>query len=86
VNGRVDIMAIRTFKRSAADPGGLLDVKCWMLDSPARCHAGTISQASCSQNMRRPPRPAGGTSMNGIIYLIGLIVVIMAILSFLGLR
>jgi hypothetical protein len=27
-----------------------------------------------------------GTSMHGIIYLIGLIVVIMAILSFLGLR
>lgn len=27
-----------------------------------------------------------GSSMNGIIYLIGLIVVIMAILSFLGLR
>jgi hypothetical protein len=30
--------------------------------------------------------PAGGAHMNGIIYLIGLIVVIMAILSFLGLR
>jgi hypothetical protein len=30
--------------------------------------------------------PAGGTPMNGIIYLIGLIVVILAILSFFGLR
>jgi hypothetical protein len=30
--------------------------------------------------------PAGGTIMNGIIYLIGLIVVILAILSFFGLR
>lgn len=30
--------------------------------------------------------PVGGTSMNGIIYLIGLIVVIMFILSLLGLR
>jgi hypothetical protein len=30
--------------------------------------------------------PTGGTPMNGIIYLIGLIVVIMAILSLLGLR
>jgi hypothetical protein len=28
----------------------------------------------------------GGTQMNGIIYLIGLIVVILAILSFFGLR
>jgi hypothetical protein len=27
-----------------------------------------------------------GTSMNGIIYLVGLIVVVMAILSFVGLR
>jgi hypothetical protein len=86
VNGRVDIMAVRTFKRSAAEPGGLIYVDCWMLDSPARCHAGTISQASCSQDMCWPPRPAGGTSMHGIIYLIGLIVVLMAILSFLGLR
>jgi small-conductance mechanosensitive channel len=39
------------------------------------------------------PRPSGGTrvtttraAMNGLIYLIGLIVVIMAILSFFGLR
>jgi hypothetical protein len=30
--------------------------------------------------------PAGGAPMHGIIYLIGLIVVIMAILSFFGLR
>jgi hypothetical protein len=27
-----------------------------------------------------------GTSMNGVIYLVGLIVVVMAILSFVGLR
>jgi hypothetical protein len=27
-----------------------------------------------------------GTSMNGIIYLVGLVVVVMAILSFVGLR
>ena len=55
-----------------------------MVDSPAGCHAGTNSTRSCSQVMRRPEsRPEG---MNGIIYLIGLIVVIMAILSFLGLR
>ena len=33
-----------------------------------------------------PIRPRGGTPMNGIIYLVGLIVVIMVILSFLGLR
>jgi hypothetical protein len=38
------------------------------------------------------PRPSGGArvttraAMNGLIYLIGLIVVIMAILSFFGLR
>jgi hypothetical protein len=31
-------------------------------------------------------RPRGATPMNGIIYLVGLIVVIMFILSFLGLR
>jgi hypothetical protein len=29
---------------------------------------------------------AGGSSMNGIIYLVGLIVVVMAILSFVGIR
>ena len=56
-----------------------------MVDSPAGCHAGTNSTRSCSQGMRRPEsRPE--EPMNGIIYLIGLIVVIMAILSFLGLR
>ncbi|WP_424630701.1 hypothetical protein [Bradyrhizobium sp. SYSU BS000235] len=38
-----------------------------------------INASSVQQN-------SGGSSMNGIIYLIGLIVVIMAILSFLGLR
>jgi len=57
-----------------------------MVDSPAGCHAGTNSTRSCSQGMRRPESRPEGTFMNGIIYLIGLIVVIMAILSFLGLR
>lgn len=35
---------------------------------------------------RRDSSTAGASSMDGIIYLIGLIVVIMAILSFFGLR
>jgi hypothetical protein len=34
----------------------------------------------------RPRTPAGAAAMNGIIYLVGLIVIIMFILSFLGLR
>jgi hypothetical protein len=34
----------------------------------------------------RPRAPAGVGAMNGIIYLVGLIVIIMFILSFLGLR
>jgi hypothetical protein len=32
------------------------------------------------------PTPSGGLIMDGIIYLVGLIVIIMAILSFFGLR
>ena len=40
---------------------------------------------------RRPPRtlsmrPDLGVTMNGVIYLVGLVVVILAILSFFGLR
>ena len=57
-----------------------------MVDSSAGCHGGTNSTHSCSQGMRRPPGPVGGTPMHGIIYLVGLIVVILAILSFFGLR
>ena len=57
-----------------------------MVDSPAGCHGGTNSADSCSQGMRRPRGAGRRKPMNGIIYLIGLIVVIMAILSFLGLR
>ncbi len=34
----------------------------------------------------RPCRRTGGSSVNSIIYIIGLIVVVLAILSFLGLR
>jgi len=37
----------------------------------------------CARSRRHAQREAG---MNGLIYLVGLIVVIMAILSFLGLR
>lgn len=33
-----------------------------------------------------PPRPAGSLAVHQIIYIIGLIVVIMVILTFLGLR
>jgi len=57
-----------------------------MVDSPPGCHGGTNSTRSCSQGMRRPRGAGRRKPMNGIIYLIGLIVVIMAILSFLGLR
>lgn len=35
---------------------------------------------------RGPKQPAGALVMNNIIYIVGLIVVVLAILSFLGLR
>jgi hypothetical protein len=35
---------------------------------------------------RGAEQPAGGTAMNNIIYIVGLVVVVLAILSFLGLR
>lgn len=47
---------------------------------------GTISPSPGSMLIATSPAPPGGGTMNGIIYLVGLIVVIMAILSFLGLR
>jgi small-conductance mechanosensitive channel len=31
-------------------------------------------------------QPTGGSAMNNIIYIVGLVVVVLAILSFLGLR
>jgi hypothetical protein len=48
---------------------------------------GTILAPHGSLPMERPVRPGWRSiPMNGIIYLVGLIVVIMFILSFLGLR
>jgi hypothetical protein len=47
---------------------------------------GTNPACSGSLPMSRAGRSGVEEHMNGIIYLIGLIVVIMAILSFLGLR
>jgi hypothetical protein len=57
------------------------------LRAPARPN-GTIPRhpGSWGGDPRSPERGAKEQPMNGIIYLIGLIVVIMAILSFLGLR
>ena len=49
---------------------------------------GTIPPSPRSNSHRKPARKSGPeeSAMNGIIYLVGLIVVIMFILSFLGLR
>ena len=47
---------------------------------------GTIRCAPCSLGMMSRQQAGGGTPMHGIIYLVGLIVVILAILSFFGLR
>jgi hypothetical protein len=56
-------------------------------DSPRRREL--FSRPSVSFDINRAPsrlRSKGAKAMNGIIYIIGLIVVIMAILSFFGLR
>jgi hypothetical protein len=45
-----------------------------------------LFRTSSLHNRNQLPSSSGGASMNGIIYLVGLIVVIMFILSFLGLR
>jgi hypothetical protein len=48
---------------------------------------GNFSQGFCVLVLRTPcERAFGRQSMSGLIYLIGLIVVILAILSFFGLR
>ena len=67
-----------------ADSGGLLRRPtsrnaAVALREPIACAPVHWAEPACGE-------PAGGAHMNGIIYLIGLIVVIMAILSFLGLR
>jgi hypothetical protein len=57
------------------------------LPLPARRLRNHHCACRFSLRKRRQPRKAlGGANMNGLIYLIGLIVVIMAILSFFGLR
>ena len=48
--------------------------------------SGTIPAHPCSLRRSRPLGAGVEEHMNGIIYLVGLIVVIMFILSFLGLR
>ena len=49
---------------------------------------GTIRRSPGSNTHREPAHKSGPeeSAMNGIIYIVGLIVVIMFILSFLGLR
>ena len=50
---------------------------------------GTISTISAFHSERRAGtnvRPKARSAMNGLIYLVGLVVVIMAVLSFLGMR
>jgi hypothetical protein len=47
---------------------------------------GTIPPSPSSGAYREPAPSPEDTPMNGIIYLVGLIVIIMFILSFLGLR
>jgi hypothetical protein len=52
---------------------------------PAQRH--NLAEPNRSTGVQKTTRgPAGDLAMNQIIYLIGLVVVIMAILSFLGLR
>lgn len=48
-----------------------------------RC--GTRAAADC-RGSRGLTQPSGGYAMNNIIYIVGLVVVVLAILSFLGLR
>lgn len=43
-------------------------------------------RASRQPRKRGLEQPAGGSVMNNIIYIVGLVVVVLAILSFLGLR
>jgi hypothetical protein len=40
----------------------------------------------CQRTIVTPPQSTGGPNMHGIIYLVGLVVVILFILSALGLR
>ncbi len=54
----------------------------------ARRRSGTFCAAFCSFGINTPVRrrQRGSDLMNGIVYIVGLIVIIMFILSFLGLR
>jgi hypothetical protein len=56
----------------------------WALSTAANGTIRSCSGSTCISRLQSPA-PEEGT-MNGIIYLVGLIVVIMFILSFLGLR
>jgi hypothetical protein len=53
---------------------------------PARKHNGAVAPWNHYSRVPLFPRSLQEAAMNGIIYLIGLIVVILAILSFFGLR
>jgi len=75
-------MAVRTFKWSAADSGGL---PAWLIRRPGAT-AEQIPRTPVHRACAGRLGPVGGTPMHGIIYLVGLIVVILAILSFFGLR
>jgi hypothetical protein len=75
-------MLVPTFKWPAAQT----PVDCWAMRWPvrsARNHSGALWFMEHKPAARSRP---GGTPMHGIIYLVGLIVVILAILSFFGLR
>ena len=70
---------------SNGPPQTPVDCLAWSIRR-AGCHAGTNSTRSGSPGISAGRCAGRRKPMNGIIYLIGLIVVIMAILSFLGLR
>lgn len=48
--------------------------------------APTARYCVCASGVERHAERDGGVVMNGIIYLVGLVVIVMAVLSFVGLH
>ena len=83
------LVEMRYFLRAFGAPSsatGLLGTKvfwqraeqCWLL--------GVLEQSKGSLSNRSKANVAGGSAMDSIIYLVGLVVIVMLILSALGLR
>lgn len=83
---RIDLEGMRAQRRPFG-PKQFISMTDWRRSGPIFLHCSWIAKSSASTEHRRVHEvglPRRNVPMNGVIYLIGLVVVVLAVLSFLG--